>query len=78
MDLSQWVKDLVSPAAAALIQPLAQELLYATGAALKRQTKNKKAEVSVVAQWLTNPTRNLEVAGSILASLSGLKDLALL
>ena len=29
-------------------------------------------EVPVVAQWLTNPTRNHEVAGSVPALLSGL------
>ena len=44
--LAEWVKDLVwlwlwcRPAAAALIQPLAQELPYAADAALER--KNKK------------------------------------
>jgi len=32
------------PAATALIQPLALELLYAAGAALKRQMKNKKGK----------------------------------
>ena len=43
--LAQWVRDLAllwlwcRPAAVALIQPLAWELLYATGAALKRKTK---------------------------------------
>ena len=34
---------------------------YATGVALKR----KKDGVPVVAQWLTNPTRNHEVVGLI-------------
>jgi len=29
--------------------------------------------VPIVAQWLTNPTRKHEVAGSILALLSGLR-----
>ena len=41
--LTQWVKDLVwlwlRPAAAAPIQSLAWELLFALGAALKRKTK---------------------------------------
>ena len=46
--LAQWVKDLAlpwlwrRPAAAALIQPLAQELPYTTGAALKEEKKKKK------------------------------------
>ena len=49
--LAQWIKDPAllwlwyRPAAAALIQPLAWELLCAAGAALKRQknkNKNKK------------------------------------
>ena len=44
-DLSQWAKDPVllqlwhRPAAAALIRPLAQELLYAAGVALTRKKK---------------------------------------
>ena len=48
---TQWVKDLVfpwlwcRPAAAALIQPLAQELPYATDAAVKRIKKGKKNNV---------------------------------
>ena len=40
--LSQWVKDPVLPQAVALIEPLAQELPYATGAAIKRKKKNEK------------------------------------
>ena len=45
---TQWVKDLAMlwlwgrPAAPDLIRPLAQEPLYVTGAALKRQKKKKK------------------------------------
>ena len=45
--LTQWVKDLVllwlwlRLAATALIQPLAREVPYATGAALKRKRKKK-------------------------------------
>ena len=67
------------PVATAPIQPLAWEPPYAAGAAqemAKRQkTKNKqtnKKGVPVVAQWLTNPTRNHEVAGWSLPLLSGL------
>ena len=45
--LAQWVKDPALPQAAArlaamaLIRPLAQEFLYATGAALKRKEKKR-------------------------------------
>ena len=46
--LAQWVKDLAllclwqRPAAAVPIRPLAWELAYATGVALKSRNKNKK------------------------------------
>ena len=46
--LAQWAKDPAllglwhRPAAAAPIQPLAWELLYALGAALRRQKKKKR------------------------------------
>ena len=62
------------PAATAPIGSLAWECPYAEGAAqeiAKRQKikKNKKIKINrgvpVVAQWLTNLTRNHEVVGSI-------------
>ena len=37
-----WLWQWLWPAAVALIQPLAWELPYASGAALKSKTKNKK------------------------------------
>jgi len=41
-----------------------------------RTIKNRLIGVPVVAQWLTNPTRNHEVVGSI-PDLAQVKDLAL-
>ena len=55
-------------AAVAPIRPLAWEFPYATGVALQsKKTPRLKATagVPVVAQWLTNPTRNHKVAGSV-------------
>ena len=40
--------------------------------------KKKKKGVPVVAQWLKNPTRNDEVAGSVPGLAQRVKDLALL
>ena len=62
------------------IGPLAWELPYVMGVALesKKRKKEKKAEgVPVVAQWLMNPTRNHEVAGSVPALAQWVNDPAL-
>ena len=86
------------------IRPLAWELPYAMGSALKSKkrkekkryykesyrysgpllhvqnsikTKNSNIGVPVVAQWLTNPTRNHEVAGSVPALAQWVNDPAL-
>ena len=61
------------PAAPAPIQPLDWESPYAMGEALKRQNTG----VPVVGQWLTNPTRNHEVAGSVPALAQWVNDPAL-
>ena len=70
--------------ATAPIRPLAWEPPYAKGAAQemakrqkKQKTKNKKTGVPVVAQWLTNPTRNHEVAGSVPALVQWVNNPAL-
>ena len=68
------------PAAVAMIQPLAWELPYATGAALKneKQSKNKeKRGVPTVVQQVTNPTVILEDVGSIPGLAQWVKDLVL-
>ena len=41
---------------------------------VSRASENKKSGVPVVAQWLTNPTRNHEVVGSIPGLTQGVKD----
>ena len=47
------------------------------GSVIKEATTTKKS-VSVMAQWLMNPTRNHEVSGSIPGLAWWVKDLALL
>ena len=74
--------------ATAPIQPLAWEPPYASGVALEKgkktktkQNKTKKTKnlgVPIMAQWLMNPSRNHEVAGSIPGLAQWVKDLALL
>ena len=44
---------------------------------LRAQLKKDKKGVPIVAKWLTNPTRNHEVAGSVPALAQWVKDLAL-
>ena len=73
--LTQWVKDLVllwrwcSPAATALIRPLAWESPYAAGAAVKRQKTKKKRKKEkekydcgnkTFIRWSGNGTRTLK------------------
>ena len=45
---------------------------------VKKKKKKENTGVPVVAQWLTNPTRNHEISGSIPGLAQWVKDLALL
>ena len=45
---------------------------------LRKYNQKQKVGVPVVAQWLTNPTRNHEVAGSVPVLAQWVNDLALL
>ena len=68
--------------ATAPIGLLAWEHPYAAGAALEKAKKDQKKKnffcgVPVVAQWLTNPTRNREVVGSVPALAQWVIDPAL-
>ena len=65
------------PVVAALIQPLAWELPYAAGAALKkkeRENKTKQNRVPIVAQCVKNLTRIHKDSGSIPGLSQWVKD----
>ena len=57
------------------------EICFRPGFFLRRPLKSLKNEtfgVPVVAQWLTNPTKNHDVAGSVPSLAQRVDDLALL
>ena len=66
--LAPWV------AAVAWVRSLARELPHAVA---KKIIEKASSGVPVVAQWLTNPTSNHKVAGSIPGLAQWVKDLAL-
>ena len=65
------------PAAVAEDSTPAWEFPYAAGVALKKEKKERNVGVPVVVQWLTNPTRNHEVVGSVPALVRWVNDPAL-
>ena len=56
---------------------VAERLSSACSSLTVREDQNWSPGVPIVAQWLTNPTRNCEVAGSIPVLSQWIKDLAL-
>ena len=54
-----------------------QDLTWGGKYKIKQMLETASIGVPVVAQWLTNPTRNHEVAGSIPALAQWIKDPAL-
>ena len=73
----EWLWLWCRPAATAPIGPPSWEPPHATGVALKSKKIKIKIGDPVVAQWLTNPTRNHEVAGLIPGLAQWVKDPAL-
>ena len=59
-------------------EPLLLEIELSEVGKRKQCYKNPSLGVSIVVQWLTNLTRNHEVAGSIPGLAQWVKDLALL
>ena len=58
------------------IGPPSLELPHAAGGKKKKRERERKRKIGVpvVAQWLTNPTRNHEVAGSVPALAQWVND----
>ena len=67
-------------ASVAPIRPLAWEPPYASGVAIKSKTKNMKTQTGIphCGAVETNPTRNIEVSGSIPGLTQWVKDVGLL